>query len=90
MRILALVPGGIGDQILFFPTIDNLKGRYPEAEIDVVVEPRATAAYRVSKSVDKEIPFDFKDVNGKKHIVRQLKIPSCRAQSTWHRQRGKT
>ncbi len=64
MRILALVPGGIGDQILFFPTLDNLRGRYPEAEIDVVVEPQSTAAYRVSKSVDKVIPFDFKDING--------------------------
>ena len=64
MRILALVPGGIGDQILFFPTIDNLKGRYPDAEIDVIVEPRSTAAYRVSKSVHKVIPFDFKDTNG--------------------------
>ncbi|MFM2303173.1 MAG: hypothetical protein RLZZ135_580 [Cyanobacteriota bacterium] len=64
MRILALVPGGIGDQLLFFPTLDNLRGRYPEAEIDVVVEPRSTAAYRVSKSVDKVIPFDFKDANG--------------------------
>jgi ADP-heptose:LPS heptosyltransferase len=64
MRILALVPGGIGDQILFFPTLDNLRGHYPEAEIDVVVEPRSTAAYRVSKSVSKVIPFDFKDANG--------------------------
>ncbi len=64
MRILALVPGGINDQILFFPTIDNLKGRYPDAEIDLVVEPRSTAAYRVSKSVDKVIPFDFQDTNG--------------------------
>ncbi len=64
MRILALVPGGIGDQILFFPTLDDLKGRYPEAEIDVVVEPRSTAAYRVSKSVNKVIAFDFKDANG--------------------------
>jgi ADP-heptose:LPS heptosyltransferase len=63
MRILALVPGGIGDQILFFPTLDDLRGRYPEAEIDVVVEPRSTAAYRVSKSVDRVIPFDFKDTN---------------------------
>lgn len=64
MRILALVPGGIGDQILFFPTLDDLRGRYPEAEIDVVVEPRSTAAYRVCKSMDKVIPFDFKDANG--------------------------
>jgi ADP-heptose:LPS heptosyltransferase len=64
MRILALVPGGIGDQILFFPTLDDLKGRYPEAEIDVVVEPRSKEAYRVSKSVHQVIPFDFKDANG--------------------------
>lgn len=64
MRILALVPGGIGDQILFFPTLDDLRGRYPEAEIDVVVEPRSTAAYRVCKSMDKVISFDFKDANG--------------------------
>jgi ADP-heptose:LPS heptosyltransferase len=64
MRILALVPGGIGDQILFFPTLDDLKGRYPDGEIDVVVEPRSTAAYRVSKSVNKVIAFDFKDKNG--------------------------
>jgi ADP-heptose:LPS heptosyltransferase len=64
MRILALVPGGIGDQILFFPTLDDIKRRYPEAELDVVVEPRSTAAYRISKSVNKVIPFDFKDTNG--------------------------
>ncbi len=64
MRILALVPGGIGDQILFFPTVDRLSGHHPDAEIDVVVEPRATAAYRVCKAVDKVIPFDFNDTNG--------------------------
>ena len=46
MRILALVPGGIGDQILFFPTLDDLKKAHPDAQIDVVVEPRAKSAYR--------------------------------------------
>lgn len=64
MRILALVPGGIGDQILFFPTLDDLKRYYPEARIDVVVEPRAKGAYRVSKSVHEVILFNFKDRNG--------------------------
>jgi ADP-heptose:LPS heptosyltransferase len=64
MRILALVPGGIGDQILFFPTLDDLKGYYPDAEIDVIVEPRAKGAYRVCKSVDEVLAFDFKDRNG--------------------------
>ena len=64
MRILALVPGGIGDQILFFPALDDLKRYYPEAEIDVVVEPRAKGAYRVCKSVDEVLTFDYKDRNG--------------------------
>jgi len=63
MRIVALVPGGIGDQILFFPTLDALKQTYPNAQIDVVVEPRAAAAYRVSKSVRNTILFDFKARN---------------------------
>jgi len=63
MRVVALVPGGIGDQILFFPTLDDLKQAYPKADIDVVVEPRATSAYRVSKSVSDVLSFDFKDNN---------------------------
>lgn len=63
MRVVALVPGGIGEQILFFPTLDDLKRLYPNAQIDVAVEPRAKAAYRVCKSVGDIIPFDFKDRN---------------------------
>lgn len=63
MRVVALVPGGIGDQILFFPTLDDLKRYYPNAQIDVVVEPRSKAAYRVSKSVNDVLVFDFKDRN---------------------------
>jgi ADP-heptose:LPS heptosyltransferase len=63
MRILALVPGGIGDQILFFPTLDDLKATYPDAQIDVVVEPSAKAAYRVSKSVSDTILFEFSGSN---------------------------
>lgn len=63
MRVVALVPGGIGDQLLFFPTLDALKQNYPDAEIDVVVEPQAKPAYRVSKSVNDVLAFDFKDRN---------------------------
>jgi ADP-heptose:LPS heptosyltransferase len=63
MRMIALVPGGIGDQILFFPTLDDLKQSYPDADIDVVVEPRAKSAYRVCKSVSDILTFDFKDRN---------------------------
>ncbi len=68
MHILALVPGGIGDQLLFFPTIEELKRYYPDANIDIVAEPRAMGAYRVSKFYHegslRVLPFDFKDRNG--------------------------
>lgn len=63
MRVVALVSGGIGEQILFFPTIDTIRRHYPDAQIDVVVEPRSKAAYRVSKSVSEVLTFDWKDRN---------------------------
>lgn len=63
MRIVALVPGGIGDQLLFFPTLDDLLSKIPKAQIDVVTEPRSKAVYEVSKSVREVIGFDFSDRN---------------------------
>ena len=63
MRILALVPGGTGDQLMFFPTLDTLKQQYPNAEIDVVVEPRAMTAYGISQLVNRTLKFDFGDRN---------------------------
>ena len=63
MRILALVPGEIGNQILFFPTLETIKKQYPHAAIDVLVEPLAKKAYRVCKNVDDVLVFDFQDRN---------------------------
>lgn len=63
MRILALVPGGTGDQLLFLPTLATLKKQYANAEIDVVIEPRAMAAYRICQSVNRTFKFDFQDRN---------------------------
>lgn len=63
MRVLALVPGDIGNQILFFPTLETIKQRYPEASIDVLVEPRSKKAYRVCKNVNDVLVFDFQDRN---------------------------
>lgn len=64
MRILTLIPGGIGDQILFFPTLETIKHQYPEAMIDVMVEPRSKVAYRVCSQVHEVLTFDYKDRNG--------------------------
>ncbi|MEO3703720.1 glycosyltransferase family 9 protein [Trichormus azollae] len=63
MRVVAFVPGSISDQILFFPTLDDLKRYYPDAQIDVIVEPQSKAAYRVSKSVHEVLTFDYSDRN---------------------------
>lgn len=60
-RILALVPGGIGDQILFFPALASLRQRFPEAELEVLVEPRAAGAYEVCPSVSRVLTFPFKE-----------------------------
>jgi ADP-heptose:LPS heptosyltransferase len=64
MRILALIPGGISDQLLFFPTLQTLKEKYAEATIDVIVEPRSKSTYRVCKYVQEVLVFDFQDRNG--------------------------
>lgn len=63
MRVIVLIPGGIGDQILCFPTFDDLKQQYPDAQLDVVVEPNAQSAYRICRTVQKVIPFDFGNRN---------------------------
>ena len=64
MRILALIPGGISDQLLFFPTLQTLQEKYTDATIDVIVEPRSKTAYRVCKYVQEVLIFDFQDRNG--------------------------
>lgn len=63
MRVLALVPGGISDQLQFFPTIATLKDTYPNAEISIVAEPASKSAYRVSKAVNEVIPFNYRGQN---------------------------
>ena len=63
MRVLALVPGGISDQLQFFPTLTTIKATYPNADIAVVVEPISKSAYRVSKAVSEIIPFSYQGKN---------------------------
>ncbi len=64
MRILALVPGGITEQIFFFPTLTSLKKQYPQGVIDVIVEPRAKSAYRLCSQVNEVLTFNYRDRNG--------------------------
>ncbi|NER80046.1 MAG: glycosyltransferase family 9 protein [Leptolyngbya sp. SIO1D8] len=63
MRVLAIVPGGISEQLLFLPTLEHLKQALPKAEISVVTQPSTAVAYRVSKVVQATIPYAFTSNN---------------------------
>lgn len=63
MRVLALVPGGIDDQLLFLPTLAHLHAALPNAYLAVVAEPQAKEAYRLSTLVDEVIPYSFQTRN---------------------------
>ena len=64
MRIVAIVPGGIEEQILLFPTLETLKKQYPSGAIDVIAPPSAKAAYRVCPHIHEVLTFDYRDSNG--------------------------
>ena len=63
-RVLALLPGDVGRQLLFFPTLETLQHHYSQVEIDVIVEPRAKQAYRLCHNVSNVLTFQFENRNG--------------------------
>ena len=63
MRVLALIPGGMDDQLRFFPAIKQIQHTFEQAEIAVVVDPRAKDIYRLSKVVAEVIPYSFQTSN---------------------------
>lgn len=63
MQVLALVPGGIEEQLSFLPAINRLGEAFPKAEIAVVADPLAKDAYRLSKATIDFIPYGFQSHN---------------------------
>lgn len=59
MRLLALVPGGIDDQVLFLPTLHHLHKALPKAEIAVVTTPEAKPFYGLTQLVSQTFPYNF-------------------------------
>ncbi len=59
MRVLALVPGGIDDQLRFFPIVNQLSNGLKASEITVVVSPEAKDIYSLSKAVTEVVPYSF-------------------------------
>ncbi len=70
-NILLINFGGIGDEILFLPTIKSLKKAYPESKITLVLEPRSKSIQNLSNSIDDVICIDVK---GKNKYTELLKL----------------
>lgn len=59
-NILAINFGGIGDEILFQPTLISLKKAYPEAKITLALEPRSKGVKELSNVIDEVLLINVK------------------------------
>ncbi|OVA11995.1 hypothetical protein BVC80_8165g4 [Macleaya cordata] len=50
-RCCCVVSGGVYENLLFFPTIQLIKDRYPGVQVDVVTSPRGKQTYELNKNV---------------------------------------
>ena len=65
-KILCINFGGIGDEILFLPTILSLKKEFPDAKITLALEPRSKGIKSLTNKIDDLFLVDIK--NGNKYI----------------------
>ena len=62
-KILAVNFGGIGDEILFLPTLISLKKEFPDSEITLALEPRSKSIKDLTDIIDNIIQVDIKRKN---------------------------
>lgn len=73
-RCCCVVSGGVYENLLFFPTIQLMKDRYPGVQIDIVAADRGKQTYELNKNVrwanaydpddDFPIPAEYQDIVG--------------------------
>lgn len=66
MKILLINFGGIGDEILFLPTILSLKKEFPDSHITLALEPRSRGIVDLTGKIDDLILVDLK--RGNKYV----------------------
>jgi len=67
-NILFINYGGIGDEILFLPTIKSVKNKYPNSKITLVLEKRANCIKDLTNLIDETINVDIKASGIKKYF----------------------
>uniref|UniRef100_A0A0F7CYU9 NAD(P)H dehydrogenase subunit 48 n=1 Tax=Pelargonium dichondrifolium TaxID=73194 RepID=A0A0F7CYU9_9ROSI len=60
-RCCCMVSGGVYENLLFFPTIQLIKDRYPGVQVDVVAAPRGKQTYEMNKNVRWADAYDLDD-----------------------------
>lgn len=70
-KILFINFGGLGDEILFLPTIISVKKEFPDSEITLALEPRSKGVVSLTNIIDATL---FADIKGKGKYFALLKL----------------
>ena len=70
-KILFINFGGLGDEILFLPTILSIKKEFPNSEITLALEPRSKGILSLTDVIDNAL---FADIKKKKKYFELLKL----------------
>lgn len=73
-RILTINFGGIGDEILFLPTLISLKQAYPEASITLALEPRSKGIKDLTDVIDDMFLIDVKSKNKYSELLKLISL----------------
>ncbi len=73
-KILFINFGGIGDEILFLPTIFSVREKYPDAKITLCLEPRSKGIKDLYSGIDEVFPIDIKSKNKYKNLFSLVKF----------------
>lgn len=65
-KILFINFGGLGDEILFLPTILSTKKEFPDSEITLALEPRSKGVLSLTNAIDNVL---FADIKGKNKYI---------------------
>lgn len=65
-KILFINFGGLGDEILFLPTIISIKKEFPDSEITLALEPRSKGVLSLTNIIDYVL---FADIKGKNKYI---------------------
>ena len=72
MKILAINFGGIGDEILFLPTLISLKKEYPNSEITLALEARSKGIKELTNVIDNLFLIDIKHQNKYTELIKLI------------------